>query len=60
MITEFVENLGWTSQYDYANSCYGTYLDGNQAASADVNYLRGLDDALWVLKASGYAIKEAK
>ena len=56
-ITEFGANLGWTAQYGYTNSCYGTYLDGNQAASADVNCLRGLDDALRALKASGRGVK---
>lgn len=56
-VTEFGANLGWTSQYGYANSCYETYIDGNQAASADVNCLRGLDDALRTLKANGRGVK---
>ena len=56
-VTEFGANLGWTSQYGYPNSCYETYLDGNQAASADVNCLRGLDDALRVLEANGHGVK---
>jgi hypothetical protein len=42
-----------------ANPCYDTYVDGNQPDSADVNTLRGLDDALRALKAKGMGVKGA-
>jgi hypothetical protein len=52
-ITEFGANLG------YNNACYETYDDGSHAWSADVNALRGLDDALRALKARGHGVKGA-
>lgn len=56
-ITEFGTNLGWTAQYGYPNTCYGTYVDGKQPHSGDVNSLRGLEDALRALKAKGRGVK---
>ncbi|MDB6022148.1 MAG: symbB, partial [Pedosphaera sp.] len=58
-VTEFGANLGWTSAYGYPNSCYDVYVDGNQSCSADVNCLRGLDDALRALRAGGHGVKGA-
>jgi hypothetical protein len=52
-ITEFGANLG------YNNTCYDTYDDGSHYWSADVNTLRGLDDALRALKTNGHGIKGA-
>jgi hypothetical protein len=51
-ITEFGANLGYTS-----NQCYETYEDGAQPSSADINALRGLDDAVRALRASGRRVK---
>ncbi|HET6611818.1 MAG TPA: cellulase family glycosylhydrolase [Kofleriaceae bacterium] len=50
-VTEFGANLG------YDNDCYETYDDGTHAGSADINTLRGLDDALRALLASGRGVK---
>ena len=58
-VTEFGANLGWTSAYGYANTCYDVFVDGNQPCSADVNCLRGLDDGLRALKAHGHGVKGA-
>jgi hypothetical protein len=58
-VTEFGANLGWTSAYGYDNTCYDVYVDGNQPCSADVNCLRGLNDALSALKADGHGVKGA-
>lgn len=60
-VTEFGANLGWTPYYGYNDptGCYDTYVDGNQPCSADVNCLRGLDDALRALKANGHGVKGA-
>ena len=52
-ITEFGAALG------HANDCYETFIDGMQPASADINALRGLDDALRALRANGGGIKAA-
>ena len=52
-ITEFGANLG------YDNPCYDTYDDGTHYWSADVNALRGLDDALRALRARGRGVKGA-
>jgi hypothetical protein len=52
-VTEFGANLG------YNNTCYDTYDDGTHYWSADVNTLRGLDDALRALKADGHGVKGA-
>lgn len=60
-VTEFGANLGWTPTYGYNDptGCYDTYVDGNQPCSADVNCLRGLDDALRALKSKGWGVKGA-
>ncbi len=50
-VTEFGADLG------IDNACYETYDDGSGAASANVNTLRGLDDALRALRASGHGVK---
>lgn len=52
-VTEFGANLG------YDNACYDTFDDGTHYWSADVNALRGLDDALRALKAGGHGVKGA-
>jgi hypothetical protein len=52
-ITEFGANLG------YNNYCYETYDNGTNYWSADVNAMRGLDDALRALKAKGRGVKGA-
>ncbi len=56
-VTEFGANLGWGASNGYADSCYGSYIDANQAYSADVNALRGLDDALRSLRGRGQGVK---
>jgi hypothetical protein len=53
-ITEFGANLG-----DSSNPCYETYVDGTASPSADVDALRGLDDALRALRADGQPIRGA-
>jgi hypothetical protein len=52
-ITEFGADL------TRSNTCYETFDDGTQPGSADINALRGLDDALRALRASGHGIKGA-
>jgi hypothetical protein len=56
-ITEFGANLGWTETYGYTNSCYNPPAPDNRPYAADVNCLRGLDDALQTLKAKGHGVK---
>jgi hypothetical protein len=56
-ITEFGANLGWNSSNGYTDTCYGTYIDANKPYSANVNALRGLDDALRSLKGRGQGVK---
>ena len=50
-ITEFGANLS------FSNVCYETYEDANQPSSADVNALRGLDDAVRALRTAGHRLK---
>ena len=50
-ITEFGANLG------FSDTCYQTFEDGAQPSSADVNALRGLDDAVGALRAHGHRVK---
>jgi hypothetical protein len=50
-ITEFGANLS------YPDPCYQTYEDGAQPSSADVNALRGLDDAVGALRAAGNGLE---
>ncbi len=52
-VTEFGADLG------NADPCYQTYEDGAQPSSADVNALRGLDDALHALRGRGTAVQGA-
>jgi hypothetical protein len=56
-VTEFGANLRWGAGNGYVDSCYGTYINANQAYSADVNALRGLDDALRSLRGRGQGVK---
>lgn len=58
-ITEFGANLRWKGSSGYANTCYNTHVGGSEPYSADVNALRGLDDALRALRAKGEGIKGA-
>jgi hypothetical protein len=51
-VTEFGADLS-----DGSNTCYQTFEDANQPTSADVNALRGLDDALRAQRASGNEVK---
>jgi hypothetical protein len=50
-ITEFGANLA------YHNPCYQTPVHATQPTARDVNALRGLDDALSALRASGHGVK---
>ena len=52
-ITEFGASLS------YPDDCYQTFEDGSQPSSADVNALRGLDDAVGALRQNGHRIHEA-
>lgn len=52
-LTEFGADLA------AANPCYETFDDGSHPGSADVNALRGLDDALRALRAAGQRVKGA-
>lgn len=59
-ITEFGANLTWANYgYNDPSGCYDTYTTAGNPWSADVNCLRGLDDALRALKADGYGIRGA-
>ncbi|NVB77769.1 MAG: hypothetical protein HOV81_05185 [Kofleriaceae bacterium] len=53
-ITEFGANLSIQG-----NTCYETYIDGMPSPSADVDALRGLDDALRAFRAANAPIKGA-
>jgi hypothetical protein len=53
-ITEFGASLA-----DTTNTCYETYIDGTASPSADVDALRGLDDAVRALRTAGAPIKGA-
>jgi hypothetical protein len=52
-ITEFGADLG------YANNCYDTYVDASDPSAANVNSLRGLNDALSALRAEGNGVRGA-
>lgn len=52
-ITEFGASLG------DSNTCYETYIDNTASPSADVDALRGLDDAVRALRAAGAPIHGA-
>lgn len=56
-VTEFGANLRWNSTNGYTDTCYETYVGNGKPYSADVNALRGLDDALRALKARGKGVK---
>lgn len=59
-VTEFGANLTWANYgYNDPSGCYDTYTGAGNAWSADVNCLRGLDDALRALKAAGHGVKGA-
>jgi hypothetical protein len=51
-ITEFGANLSISS-----NTCYETYIDGMPSPSADIDALRGLDDALRAFRAASAPVK---
>jgi hypothetical protein len=51
-ITEFGANLSVQS-----NTCYETYIDNMPSPSADVDALRGLDDALRAFRAANAPLK---
>jgi hypothetical protein len=59
-VTEFGANLTWANYgYDDPSDCYNTYTPAGNPWSADVNCLRGLNDALTALKNEGYGVKGA-
>ncbi|HZV34957.1 MAG TPA: hypothetical protein VFB72_10325, partial [Verrucomicrobiae bacterium] len=59
-VTEFGAALD-ENLYGYSDpsGCYDTYTDDTHPWSANVNCLRGLDDALRALKAAGHGVKGA-
>ena len=59
-VTEFGADLQQNLHGYYDPSgCYDTYVDGNQPYSADVNCLRGLDDALRAIKTNHGSVRGA-
>lgn len=59
-VTEFGANLTWANYgYDDPSGCYDTYTPAGNAWSADVNCLRGLNDALSALRSDGHGVKGA-